>query len=383
VEYILSLLQTTINNIIMESFVKTKVIVLILILSLVRNGYSQVSCTVYDIPELKSVYINPLNETTDITEHKIIRVNIHFILRSDGTGNFTETTDIYNAQNSYTGYWFADKVVEQCNYWLNNNQVMTQQLSCCPIPVTDINYNYHLAGVFFHRSDYHFNNQYPYSGLIENGSNVINILVYPGSWGHGGAFIGSNICFVDGAQRAYDDFLLYGNWGIYNGVSLGINHEVGHCLSLEHSKRYGTGGCCTSNSSACLDDCVDTPTYQELINDGYTDPCIWNGPGYSNNIMDYSPFETAYTPCQIEKVHDQIDYAKNFFKYGIYQYSSATINNFTDNATFIANLISIPSGASISIPNGKRLFLDGDEFEVIGEFEVPLGSVFEFSPYGP
>jgi len=44
--------------------------------------------------------------------------------------------------------------------------------------------------------------------------------------------------------------------------------------------------------------------------------------------------------------------------------------------------LQVPSGASISIPNGKRLFLDAEKFEVTGEFEIPQGSVFEFTPYG-
>lgn len=88
------------------------------------------------------------------------------MLKSDGTGNFTETKDINNVQNAYNGYWFANKVIEQCNYWLGNNQAMTQQLSCCPIQVLPINYNYYLSGVFFERNDYYFNNPTIYSNLI-------------------------------------------------------------------------------------------------------------------------------------------------------------------------------------------------------------------------
>lgn len=369
----------------MESFLRNKLaIALILVIYISWQGYSQTDCIVYDVPALKSAYINPLNETTDITEHKTVRVNIHFILRSNGTGNFTETTDLYGVQNSYTGYWFADKVIEQCNYWLNNNPEMTQQLSCCPIDVLDINYDYQLAGVFFDRNDTYFNNQDIHSALIKNGTNIINVMVYPNFLGYNFAnSLGGNATYNGRAKAAYDDYLLYGgNWGIYNSMSLAINHEVGHCLSLEHCKRYSFGDCCTTNSVSCLDDCDDTPTYQGLINDGYTDPCIWNGPGYSNNIMDYSPLETAFTPCQIEKVHDHIDFAKNYFKYGVYQYSSTTVSSFTDNAAYIANSVSIPSGSTISIPNGKRLYIDATSFQVLGSFEVPVGSVFEFIPYG-
>lgn len=362
--------------------IKRLPILIFLLFSIGNVGYAQMSCTLIDIPALKSAYVNPLNQTTNITISKTIRINIHFMLKTNGTGNFTETRDIYNVQNAYNGYWFANKITEQLNYWLNNNQVMAQQLPCCPIQVLPINYNYTLAGVFFERNDSYFYTKYTHSNLIQNGSDVINILVYPDGWGHGAAVLGGNICWQEGAQKAYDDYLTNGNWGIYSGISLGINHEVGHCLSLLHTKRYGYGDCCVLNLPECLDDCADTPDYQQLINNGYSDPCIWNGPGHSNNIMDYSPDETAYTPCQIEKVHNHIDYYKNYFKYGVFRLSTSLINSFTDNTTYIATKISIPSGTSISIPNGKKLFLDSHEFEVLGGFEVPLGSTFEFKPYG-
>lgn len=80
----------------MESFIKIKIIILLtLAITLAGKGYSQTTdCIVYDIPVLKSTYINPLNKTADITEFKTIRVNIHFILKSNGTENFTETTDV-------------------------------------------------------------------------------------------------------------------------------------------------------------------------------------------------------------------------------------------------------------------------------------------------
>lgn len=367
----------------MEVFIKNKslYIILLFLFSLVKVGFSQLSCTVIEIPSLKSAYFNPLNQSTDISNYKTIRVNIHFMLKTNGTGNFTETRDIHNVQNSYNGYWFANKVIEQCNYWLNNNQVMTQQLSCCPIPVLPINYSFTLAGVFFEKNDTYFNNKSIYSNLVRNGLDVINILVYGDGWGHGAASSGGNICWQEGAMKAYDDYLTNGDWGIYSGISLGINHEVGHCLSLEHCKFTYNGYCCTSNLPSCLDDLDDTPDYLSLVNDGYSDPCLWNGDGYSNNIMDYSPWETAFTPQQIEKVHTHIDFYKNYFKYGVFRLSSASINSFSDNATYIANKVSIPSGTSISIPNEKKLYLDSEEFEVLGGFEVPLGSTFEFIPY--
>lgn len=369
----------------MELFIKNKklVIIFLSLIATVNLLYGQISCTLIDMPQLKSIYTNPLNIATDVSIQKTVRVNIHFILKSDGTGNFTEARDIYNVQNMYNGYWFADKVIEQCNYWLDRNQTMTQQLSCCPIPVQPTNYRYTLAGVFFDKNDTYFNTPDIYTNLIHNGSDVINILAYPNGWGNGSAIPGGNLCQQNGVKKAYDDYLAYGDWGIYNGISFGINHEVGHCLSLQHSKRSSGGQCCTSNLPTCLDNCMDTPTYQELIADGYSDPCAWgSGQGYSNNIMDYGPLEEAFTPCQIENVHTHIDFFKNYFKYGVFRLSTASINSFSDNETYIASTITIPIGVSITIPNGKRLFLDAQQLEILGQFEVPLGSTFEFKPYG-
>lgn len=370
----------------MEMFTKIKLrnilLLLFLLFSIVDVNYAQLSCILIDNPALKTAYMNPLNIPTDVSIPKTVRVNIHFILRSNGTGNFTETTDIYNVQNSYNGYWFANKVIEQSNYWLDRNQEMTQQLSCCPIPVEPINYRYTLAGVFFDKNDTYFNNQGIHTNLIKNGSDVINVLVYPNASGNGSAYLGGNICWQNGAQKAYDNYLLYGDWGIYGVISLGINHEVGHCLSLEHCKRYAHGDSCVTNSPDCLDDCDDTPDYLSLINDGYIYPCRWNGPGHSNNIMDYGPDETAFTPCQIDKVHTHIDFYKNYFKYGVFRLSTTSINSFSDNATYIATTITIPVGASVTIPNGKKLFIDAQQLDILGQFEVPLGSTFEFKPYG-
>lgn len=49
---------------------------------------------------------------------------------------------------------------------------------------------------------------------------------------------------------------------------------------------------------------------------------------------------------------------------------------------YIAEIVEIPTGASITIPNSKKLYIDAQELIINGEFFVPLGSTFEFTPYG-
>jgi hypothetical protein len=77
-----------------------------------------------------------------------------------------------------------------------------------------------------------------------------------------------------------------------------------------------------------------------------------------------------------------IESALSSYKYGNFNSSNVAIYNFSDNKTYIGNTVTIPSGSDIYIPNTKRLYIDAMELEINGEFEVPLGSIFEFIPYG-
>jgi hypothetical protein len=371
----------------MKKYLKIRKIILLLMLTLFSISlYSQFSCTyqkVETFPKGYNLNLKSASMLTSVTDFKTVRVNVHFILKTDGTGNFTETKDINGNTCSYNGYWFAGKCIELCNSQLTN-EPMTQQLSNQPILVNPINYCYKLVGVYFHRSDTYFNTPGTNYSLSENNTEVINISIYPNNDGSGAA--ASPCCWVGGANVAYTYYLQYGNWGIEQ-FSLTINHEIGHCLSLDHCKRYAyymppPGNCCTSNSSACLDDCDDTPTFLELINDGYTDPCIWYGTGYSNNIMDYSPLPKAFTPCQIEKVHNHLDTSKPYFLYTNFKNQTAQVTSFTDNKAYIANAVTITPSSSITIANNKRLYIDSKTLLINDLFEVPLGSAFEYIPNG-
>lgn len=315
-----------------------------------------------------------------INDFKIVRVNIHFITKSDGSGNFNETDNINGVTSSENGYWLAEKVIDKANQYLNTNLEMAQQLSYSTIPVEDINYNYKLNGVFFHRSTNYYECFCLPASLNRNNGSAINLFLFSGGGGSGAA--GYNSCWVGGMNSAYNDYIANNSIWYIDRKGNAINHEIGHNLSLDHTKRRFDGDTCVLGGVQYMDNCDDTPTYMELINDGYTTPYRWCGVDYSNNIMDYSCEMRAYTPCQIEQVHSYLENVFFYYQYGHYQNANTQITSFTDNMAYIANTVEIPSGSSISIPNNKRLYIDAEEFLINGEFEVPVGSVFEFIPSG-
>ncbi len=68
-----------------------------------------------------------------------------------------------------------------------------------------------------------------------------------------------------------------------------LNHETGHILSLSHSWLPHDG-------------CDDTVPHPNCWNIG-PPPCDTMA---SNNVMDYNTFKTAWTPCQISRIHHRM-----------------------------------------------------------------------------
>lgn len=360
-------------------------IICITLLSTIQlNIIAQIHCSVEYPPNGKKTSLkSAVLLSPNVGTLKTIRIIVHIPLRDDGTGSFTETTDFYGTVNQYTGYWFAEKFIERSNAWLNSNQEMTQQLSYNPpIPINLINIHYKLAGVIFHRSNTLFNGTSlsTMSGFIEtdNDEEAINVFLYHGPGGSGAAWSGSYLCWMDGVKKAYDNFLTYGNWGMDDGIVHGATHEIGHCLQLDHAKRYPGGDCCTNDSVACLDNCNDTPTYSELLNDGYADPCIWNGTGYSNNIMDYSPLIVAWTPCQINIVHSEIENNRQMlYPCGfVTDALNVTSNISITNRTYIAKNISVNN---VTVSANKALYISCETFNTNGTFEVKKGAILDIT----
>ncbi len=123
-------------------------------------------------------YINLAEIMRESTERgietmKLVRVNIHFMLKTNGTGNFTETGD--NNGTSRTGYNFANDLIVRCNSMLGWNPKMN-----LPPGNTTANpqkkFRYVLDEVYFHRDDNYYSfNADPYNTYGEKTDSVINI----------------------------------------------------------------------------------------------------------------------------------------------------------------------------------------------------------------
>lgn len=333
------------------------------------------------------------NALSNVNTKKTIRVIIHFPLKSNGTENFTETKDCNgNVSSDYNGYWFAEKFIERANDCLQHNEKMKQQLSNRDIKVKPINIQFELAGVVFHRNDNLFcpivgdNTLAAYTTMLNQCENLvgqtnkeeaIHVFLYKGLVGYG--ISQGSVCVVSGVDTVYNDFIHYdngdntNNW-YFDGKIVRLSlHEIGHCLTLEHPKLYGDT--VEVRKLNYDDDCADTPTYRELLSDGYKDPYEWNGEKSSNNVMDYNASQSAWTPCQIEKVHKNIAQRKYLYP-NLFKTNTSTVTGYINqgNKVVIAKNV---TAKNVTVPKDRALYINCDEFQTSGEFEVKLGARFE------
>jgi hypothetical protein len=161
----------------------------------------------------QSPQIPSLKSTDNI---KYIRINIHYIVKDDGSGNFAKNWDGISTSNNYNGYLHAQEIIDICNSrYLSINRVLKFQ----PIPPVDaepINYRYVLSGVFFHYNtffwdvhNFYVNGKYSSgkalsalsNAFVSNSGEAINI--YLTTYGHGGGVAYLNGAFVE-AHGFYD-----------------------------------------------------------------------------------------------------------------------------------------------------------------------------------
>ena len=275
---------------------------------------------------------------------KTIRVNYHFMLKGNGTGNFNEVTD--GDGRIYSGYDWARNQVLQMNQQSDQNIQMKIPLGNT-LHVLDKNYNYVLDAVYFWRDDntyYYYQADNAYTLYGQDKGSVMNVLIAEttGSTVVGGAANNVSIAIpVSGLlnkyikmQNEWDAYLdQWNNLGYFSGwaQSLTTSHEFGHLLGLNHTVLYGSGapcpvGCPLANypnvqgsiNYSCGDNITDTPTAWDITssNNCTEHPGIFNaatnGLYFSNNLMDYSN-NLCLSPNQIQYIHSGLELGNRAF----------------------------------------------------------------------
>ncbi len=281
---------------------------------------------------------------SSINVGKTIRVNYHFMLKSDGTGNFNEVTD--GDGRLFSGYDWAQKQVLQMNQQSDQNIQMKIPLGNT-LPVLNKNYNYVLDAVYFWRDDntfYYSQAENAYTIYGQNKGSVMNVIIAEttGSTGVGGAANSTAIAIpITGVlhkyikmQNEWDAYLdQWNTLGYFLGwaQALTTSHEFGHLLGLNHTVLYGNGVACPVGCplpgytyvqgpivSSCGDNIVDTPTAWDITssNNCTEHPGIFNaatnGLYFSNNLMDYSN-NLGLSPNQIEYIHNGLELGNRAF----------------------------------------------------------------------
>ena len=264
--------------------------------------------------------------TKSVNDLKIVRINIHFMLKTDGTGNFNETTD--GDGRNYSGYDYARNLV----YYMYAQSVQNEQLNIPTgnsIPVNNKKYQFVLDAVYFWRNDATYNfNSINYSTQGKDKDSVMNIFLSYGNTAVGG--YASNTSSTSHTKYTENKSYWYAYVGNRaNGIedggiwdqAINTSHEMGHLLTLSHTVQWNSAPPCptgcpgsTTINTACDDGCTDTPSAWEITqaNNCTRHPaCGWPGGigGWvdcSNNLMDYTG-RYALSPCQINKIHSGLE----------------------------------------------------------------------------
>jgi hypothetical protein len=319
------------------------------------------------------------------TEIKTIRVNIQFMLKSNGSLNFTETND-GNGNNNYTGYNFAEDLIYYANQRLSSNQQLNLPI-INPCPIIEKKYRYILNGVFFNRDDAYFAApSQPQSIYDKNIGETINVyLQYANGGTEGGnAFMSGNRSVrIIGTWEKY----IKGNFYI-DGTTALINHEIAHCFSVLHTIKTGGGTCDLNNE----DYCSDTPVGSDIYNTyGFSPCCGWNSGSTlynglklcSNNMMD-DLINNGMSPEQLGRVHWTLENELKKHQTCHFELPSLDIcGSFGyPQKVYIASKIISPnplcSNNWASIPNkSKAVFIIENSLDLNSGFEVQLGAEFE------
>ena len=220
---------------------------------------------------------------------KTIRLNLHFVCKTDGSGNF----------NDSLGRIFAKDLVGAANASLAENHAMNlPKGNRTPILPIQLRYELYSSdsqsdGIYFIYSDsmYTFNRSdfrtvvdpVVFEKYGKDTDRALNIFLFENTDGSGktGGIVDRSWAKVGGLYYHYQT---YQRWAWF-GAGL-LNHEIGHSLGLVHTWSGDDG-------------CDDTPINPNCWN--VTPSGVCQNP--SNNVMDYNANQNAYTPCQIGRIH--------------------------------------------------------------------------------
>jgi hypothetical protein len=232
----------------------------------------------------------------DHTPMKYIRVNVHFMNASDSTRNF----------NFPEGIQKAHDLINAANHDIETNDKLFlppgNDIPALPpqyrLKITPRSDDPEDPGVYFHYDDELY--YYVMKGRHDNRGKrkvidrygvqldtVLNIFLMP----HHPDSVASPTYKPHFGGIAMRNAVKVTGW-YENGVSewsvrYVLNHEIGHILSLMHTWAYNDG-------------CDDTPHHPKCWNFTDEPPC---DSLVSNNVMDYNAYQSAWSPCQIGKIH--------------------------------------------------------------------------------
>ncbi|MDX2003627.1 MAG: T9SS type A sorting domain-containing protein [Chitinophagales bacterium] len=238
---------------------------------------------------------------------RTVYINVHFMLKSDGTGNFNETWDgIRNNVHGFyvNGYRVANEMLDWINQTAqaNSSNQYVVAGNILPVPTLDSKIKFQLytdpndsndRGIYFHRNDIAYDTldmTYLKDNFSVHGDKVIDIFyteALPDTETRNGiaAGIGANICIIDNIYLIYRT-----NNYDYWTKDVVTYHEIGHCLGLHH-----TSFC----NPPSVDQCADTYDLST-----WPDGCFpWN---VGNNIMEYHNMQSCITPCQLNIIHSSL-----------------------------------------------------------------------------
>jgi hypothetical protein len=332
-----------------------------------------------------------------INDLKIVRINYHFMLRTNGTGNFTETTD-GNGRSTYNGYMHANDLTQ----WMNDNSNYNTPQNIPAgntVPVIQKKYKYVNDAVYFWRDDNSFNFHQPdYWTIGKDKDIVLNVFLSYNNTPNTNSGYASD---VDANSKVkYTENC--GIWQHYvntintvglalHGPGFTIQHEIGHLLTLNHTVMWNNGDPCPTScgggvNSACDDFCADTPTANQIMtlpsNNCTIHPKGPWGSGNtlhrSNNLMDYSG-DNVLTPCQINNIHAN-------YQGGMRSYLScdAVSRNLSlcdigyPKVSYFGKDVTIGCATtSATVDNTENLKLYYSNFVELNNFEVSSNAQFE------